>query len=123
MPSITEGEAPKEILIHGEVTFYEGTSELKPEATADLNNVVEIIAKYPSARWRIEGHMDSQGASKVIQTISTERAESVLRYFVSKGLPASRFQVLGMGDKFPIASNSTSYGRMRNRRVLIVRIN
>jgi OOP family OmpA-OmpF porin len=50
------------------------------------------------------------------------RAESVLNYFVSRGIPQLRFEVVGMGSKSPIADNETEEGRGQNRRVEIKRI-
>ena len=54
--------------------------------------------------------------------MSKMRADSVLNYFVSKGIPKVRFEVLGMGSQNPVADNKTNEGRAKNRRVEIKKI-
>ncbi len=115
--------APKEILIDGETTFGINTSEILPSAFAELDRIVTLLKSYPEAKWRIEGHMDNQNSTDFSRVISLKRAESILNYFILKGLPSFKFEVIGMGDKFPIANNNTEFGRSKNRRIEIVRIN
>lgn len=121
---ITDGSfAPQEILIDGETTFIVNTSEIRSQAFAELDRIVNLIRTYPDAKWRIEGHMDNQNSGDFSRVISLKRAESILNYFILKGLPSFQFEVIGMGDKFPIANNNTEFGRMKNRRIEIVRVN
>ncbi len=113
---------PNQFLLHGEVTFLGKTATIRREAYKELDKIVKIIKKYPSTKWRIEGHMDNQGNPEKIRALSSKRAQAILNYFISKGLPASQFQAVGMGDSVPVASNSTAYGRMKNRRIVIRRL-
>lgn len=115
--------APRQFLLHGETTFVGRTATIRPEAYSELKRIVKTLKKYPTSRWRIEGHMDNQGDPNQIRDISSRRARAILNYFVSKGLSSNRFKAVGMGDSIPISSNSTAYGRMRNRRIVIIRTN
>ena len=54
-------------------------------------------------------------------SISYEEANAIMKYFISKGLPSFQFQVLGLGDESPVASNETPEGRSKNRRVEIIK--
>ena len=54
--------------------------------------------------------------------MSQMRAESVLNYFVSRGIPQVRFEVVGLGSKSPVGDNATPEGKAKNRRVEIKRI-
>ena len=110
-----------EIIIFGRDLFYDNTATIKPEGIGKLNEVLEIIVSEPDSRWRIEGHMDSQGAEQYIRNMSSDRAEAVLRFFIFKGISGSRFTIYGMGDDFPIGDNTTQDGREKNRRVEIIR--
>lgn len=116
--------APREIVIESEITFSAGKDNILPEALPELNRIVKLLQLYPDANWRIEGHTDKQEVEHLIKrTLSLRRAEAILNYFVSKGLPSYQFKVYDLGDKFPIGNNNTEYGRMKNRRVVLVREN
>jgi outer membrane protein OmpA-like peptidoglycan-associated protein len=116
--------APKEIVIEGEATFSPGSADIIPEARAELDRIVKLLQLYPDENWRIEGHTDSHEAKNLmVRSLSLRRAETILNYFISKGLPSYQFRVFDMGDRFPIANNNTEYGRMKNRRVVLVREN
>ncbi len=113
----------KEIVLSSSANFAFGSSKLLPSAYAALDKIVERMKSNPSTRWRIEGHTDNIGSQKANKKVSLERAQAVLNYFVSKGLDKKRFEVIGLGEAYPIASNSTESGRAKNRRVVIIRIN
>jgi outer membrane protein OmpA-like peptidoglycan-associated protein len=81
------------------------------------------MKKYPLSRWTIEGYTDNSGSNKKNIRISLERAQSVVNYFVSKGIPRNHFKVYGKGNANPIASNKTATGKAKNRRVIIKKIN
>ncbi|QQS35522.1 MAG: OmpA family protein [Ignavibacteriales bacterium] len=115
--------SPKEILLDGESTFEVNSADIKSSAFTELDRIVNLLRAYPSAKWRIEGHMDNQNSSDYSRVLSLKRAESILNYFILKGLPSYQFEVIGMGDKFPIANNNTEFGRAKNRRIEIVKTN
>lgn len=107
--------------LSGDDIFYTNRAEIKPEAYKKLDQLVAQLKKIPNASWRIEGHMDSQGPDQWIRTMSSKRAEAVYYYLISHGLDASKFTIYGLGDKFPIANNTTEEGRAQNRRIVITK--
>jgi OOP family OmpA-OmpF porin len=69
----------------------------------------------------VEGHTDDVGSEEYNRELSRERAQSVHRYLLGQGVPPERLDaVVGYGESRPVASNDTSEGRQRNRRVEIV---
>ncbi len=112
----------KEIVLSSGATFAFGQSSLLPAAYPELDKLVKVMIENPTSHWRIEGHTDAKGPDWANKKISQERAESVLRYFVSRGISSDRFVVVGLGKDYPIADNLTSEGMAKNRRVVIIRI-
>jgi outer membrane protein OmpA-like peptidoglycan-associated protein len=99
------------------IFFNFNSSSLKEESYKPLNDVVDILKKYPDLSFVVEGYCDSTGSHVYNLALSSRRAESVTKYFVQKGIPASRVSSKGFGDANPIASNKTKEGRAKNRRV------
>ncbi|MBK7873276.1 MAG: OmpA family protein [Saprospiraceae bacterium] len=82
-----------------------------------LNQIVDILKRYPDYKMRIGGHTDSVGSSSTNQTLSEARAKACYDYLISKGIEASRLSFTGYGETKPIADNRYKDGRDKNRRV------
>ncbi len=93
------------------------SSDLKPEAKAQLEKVVELTTKNPFTTIRVEGHTDSVGSEKRNERLSRLRALSVKAFLVEHGVADSRISTMGFGSSKPIADNKTEEGRAQNRRV------
>lgn len=113
---------PNEFLLEGDKIFVNGSSNIKPSAYKLLNGIADQMKSNSDFSWRIEGHLDNSGNAAELKSLSTQRANAVKKYLVSKGLSSARFQTIGMGDEVPIAPNSTIQGKLKNRRILIKRI-
>jgi OmpA-OmpF porin, OOP family len=85
-----------------------------------LDDVAAALADHSTLQVRIEGHTDSQGADKFNLKLSQQRATSVRKYLIGKGIDADRMVAEGFGERVPIADNRTSGGRGQNRRVEFV---
>ena len=85
-----------------------------------LDDVAAALADHSTLQVRIEGHTDSQGADKFNLKLSQQRATSVRKYLIAKGIDATRMVAEGFGERVPIADNRTSGGRAQNRRVEFV---
>jgi outer membrane protein OmpA-like peptidoglycan-associated protein len=110
------------IVISGDDTFQPNSSEIKASAYPNLNNIVDFLSKDPWTKWKIVGYVDAQTPDSRKLTLSYERADAILKYFIAKGLPSFQFQTFGLGDESPVASNSSPDGRSKNRRVELVKI-
>ena len=70
----------------------------------------------------IGSHTDSRGTDLYNETLSQNRAQSVVDYLVSKGIDKKRIKAKGYGEKEPIAPNQNPdgtdnpEGRQMNRR-------
>jgi outer membrane protein OmpA-like peptidoglycan-associated protein len=71
----------------------------------------------------VAGHTDSANSDTYNLDLSQRRADAVLNYFVSKGVETDRLSAKGYGEAEPIADNSTTEGRFKNRRVELRSLN
>ena len=76
-----------------------------------------ILKEYPTSKFHIEGHTDSDGKDAMNLKISQDRAAAVKNYLVENGVAADRLTSEGYGETKPIASNKTAKGKAQNRRV------
>lgn len=116
-PTIAPVDVKKIADIAGKLFFENDSAVLKTSSFAQLDYLVVILNRYNATNLQIEGHTDSNAGDKYNIKLSQDRAESVKTYLVSKGIEATRLTALGFGDGKPIASNTTSSGRAKNRRV------
>ena len=109
----------KSIVLPG-VTFAFNSAELLPGATAILDReVIPELKADPDLQVLVEGHTDAVGNDTYNEKLSGQRAGSVWKYLVSKGISSSRIQAKGLGESDPVASNDSAEGRAKNRRVEI----
>ena len=99
------------------VQFETGKATLKAESYAILDEVVAILQKYPEYEVVIRGHTDNTGTPQANQILSEERARSCYEYLIARGIEPERLSYEGVGEREPIADNSTEEGRQLNRRV------
>lgn len=102
------------------VQFEVGKATLKAESYSILDQVAEIIKKYPRYSLSIEGHTDNVGNEANNKQLSEERAKSCYEYLIARGVANERMKYVGFGESKPIADNSTQEGRDKNRRVEFV---
>ncbi|MGF1663807.1 MAG: OmpA family protein [Kineosporiaceae bacterium] len=104
------------------VRFDDATAELSPAAREVLDAVAGHLVRYPDVRVVVEGHTDSTGSVESNRRLSGRRADAVLAYLVSRGVPPGRMEAAGYADSRPVASDDTAEGRAANRRVEIVAV-
>ena len=105
--------------LKSDITFDTGKATLKPQAKENLQEMAEIMKKYPENVLTIKGYTDDTGTANVNQKLSEQRAAVVKKALVTDGLPDNVISAIGFGPTQPIASNSSASGRSQNRRVEI----
>jgi outer membrane protein OmpA-like peptidoglycan-associated protein len=102
----------------GNVQFVSGSATLTSGAKAELNKLAKILNEdYKDIKINIAGHTDNSGIPEKNQVLSINRAESVAKYLVSKGVNESRLTTTGFGQDQPVSDNTTPAGKAKNRRV------
>lgn len=102
------------------IYFHTSKATLQEISYDPLNQLADILVKYPNAKLTIEGHTDNIGSNAYNLTLSNDRAKAVVDYLLGKGIAASRLKAVGLGEEKPIATNNTAEGRTLNRRVELI---
>ena len=100
-------------------TIYFDTNKaiIKKVSYPLLDEVAQAMRDRPTMEVSIEGHTDSQGKDARNLKLSRDRAASVKKFLVGRGIAAERMVTKGYGETVPIADNRTAAGRAENRRV------
>jgi outer membrane protein OmpA-like peptidoglycan-associated protein len=102
------------------IYFGGGKEGLSPKDEAFLDSVVFYINNDPRVfAIYIDGHSDNRGRRYDNRQLSKRRAESVERYLIERGINPDIVTLRFHGQRYPIASNDTSAGRAKNRRVTV----
>ena len=130
--TILEGRSDVKIVgdrfvFQSEVLFAPGQASINPDGQAQLGQIadaiMQIIEDIPSdIPWilQVEGHTDDIPVSGVYADnwdLSTERALSVVRFMVRKGVSSERLAATGYGEFQPLATGNTDADRQKNRRI------
>jgi outer membrane protein OmpA-like peptidoglycan-associated protein len=100
-----------------DVKFDHSKATLRSESFGILNQIYDLMEKYPGYTLKVGGHTDNTGSLTINQRLSGQRAKACYDYLLNKGIPSSRISYAGYGPDRPIADNSTQQGRALNRRV------
>lgn len=101
----------------GNIYFASGSARLDSESVFVLSEITDIIERCPGLRILITGHTDDVGSSSYNLRLSEERAASVQRYLVNRGIERRRLFTTGYGEDAPMVPNTTDFNRSRNRRI------
>ena len=101
------------------ILFDTGKATIKFQSAEVLNQIINVLKKFPKSRFRIEGYTDSTGKKQKNIELSQNRADAVKIYLIQGGIDQSRLESKGYGPEKPIASNKNKKGRELNRRVEI----
>jgi len=115
------------LTLTSDVLFGAGRATLSDSGLAQIGKAAATIkATYPAAIVRVYGFTDSDPINKSASLwtdnldLSANRAMAVSRQLIKLGISAESIESIGMGATHFVASNSTSEGKAKNRRVEIV---
>ncbi|WP_118951144.1 OmpA family protein [Taibaiella helva] len=111
-----EGEKVKVVLPEA-VLFNVNSADLNTEYLPILGRMATILNKYDKTSVLITGFTDVTGTENYNLELSKKRAESAKAVLVKNKVNSGRIFTWGLGDKNPVADNSTLSGRKQNRRV------
>jgi len=122
-PKVVLEQKAKKINVTEQIFFEFNKTKVLPISFGLLDEIVQIIAENPTLHIVVEGHTDNVGSENFNQKLSQGRAESIVEYFVNKGIAPDRLRAIGYGLSKPMAGNDTPDGRAKNRRVEFTIVN
>jgi chemotaxis protein MotB len=107
------------------ILFASGASTLKNTYISELDKINSVIReRYSGRKIDVVGHTDNDPIKKSKWKdnleLSAQRALTVTRYLIEKGISKEKIRAVACGDAQPVASNSASAGKSKNRRVEVV---
>jgi outer membrane protein OmpA-like peptidoglycan-associated protein len=115
---ITEGK-----LISYGIYFDVNSDKLKPESSATIKEIAQILKDNPTIKITIVGHTDSDGDDSSNLDLSKRRAASV-KEELSKvyGIEANRMETDGKGENQALVPNDNVLNKAKNRRVEFIKL-
>jgi chemotaxis protein MotB len=115
-------------VFQSEVLFPSGSADISVEGLAAMDELARAIVELqksipPEIDWalQVDGHTDVRPISSSIFPsnwhLSTARAISVVRYLISRGVPAERLIAAGHGEFNPLDPGTSEEALRRNRRI------
>ena len=124
---ITQLQNQLKVTLVNELLFPEGGWTLDAKGEAALAKIAPTLAGLQGQQIVVEGYTDNEPIGPALRArfasnleLSSARADAVVRYLVSKGVPQNIISAQGFGESRPVAGNDTAQGRAKNRRVEIV---
>lgn len=105
------------------ISFELNKAEILENSKKILQQALKYLNENSQIKIEIHGYTDNSGPKDFNKKLSQERADAVKLWFVQNGIDALRITAFGYGDSNPIADNNTEEGRLKNRRIEIVKIN
>jgi OmpA-OmpF porin, OOP family len=99
------------------VRFRTNSDQFLAQSSTILNEIAEILSRYPNYNLKISGYTDDVGNDSANQSLSERRALACFQYLLVKNVASNRMSHAGFGETNPIGSNDSEAGRARNRRV------
>ncbi len=101
------------------INYPPGGSNLDSKSREYLDSLAVLMSDFPEVTATVYGYTDNIGEEDANLRLSQKRAEKVMGYLVLQGISKERIEAIGRGETNFIASNSTKFGREKNRRIEI----
>lgn len=107
-------------------SFKTGTAELEPGCDAKLKKLANALidakkqldgAGAKSYKFEVSGHTDSSGDAAKNKKLSEQRAETIVKELVARGVPRGEIIAVGFGSEKPLVKpDDTAAKKAKNRR-------
>lgn len=124
--SVEQRDGKVYVSMENKLLFASGSWTVGNEGKKAIRELANILAQNGDISVLIEGHTDNvpyggKGPLKDNWDLSTKRATEVLKLILkNKAVDPTNLTAAGRGEYIPIATNETSDGKAKNRRIEVV---
>ncbi|MCF7561341.1 OmpA family protein [Sabulilitoribacter multivorans] len=105
------------------ILFDSGSATIQPQSYGIIRQISQALQQDESMHLNIIGHTDADGSEETNLILSKNRAESVKEALIKVyNISGERLETEGKGESQPVADNSTTQGKAKNRRVEFIKI-
>lgn len=105
------------------ILFETASARLLPPSLPIIAEIARLLADTPALQLEVVGHTDDTGTPAGNERLSADRALAVVHELTtSHRIAANRLRSRGAGQSQPVAPNTSSDGRRRNRRVELIAV-
>ncbi len=109
-----------EFSVNDKLLFATDRAEVVPDQVAAIRRVTQALIGVGIRHVEVEGHTDGTGTARYNDALSVKRAAAVADVIVASGMERANVRVVGLGERYPVESNTTASGRAENRRVVML---
>ena len=124
---VTEDAGGIRLSIEATLLYPSGVTELSSKGRGVLRRVSGALMDHKSVRVVVEGHADTDRMGGTLAQryptnweLSAARSINVIRYLIENGVEEPRLEGRAFSSTKPVASNDSSEGKAKNRRIEIL---
>jgi outer membrane protein OmpA-like peptidoglycan-associated protein len=100
-----------------DLRFVDRGYEINPKFGQEIPDLATIMKAFPNIRIKLMAYTDNVGEEKANEQLSANRAMAIKSGLETAGISGERIEISAFGEKYPVADNSTTDGRMLNNRI------
>ena len=101
MAKAPEPIAKGTVIVLENIYYDFNKSYIRSGAAKELDELLDLLNKYPSMVIELVSHTDSRGGTRYNMQLSRKRAQSAKKYLVTRGIASKRIIAQGMGELEP----------------------
>ena len=98
------------------INFDYDQAAIRQNDQSTLDRKASILGANPNVKIQISGHADERGSDEYNLALGNRRAAAAKRYLESKGIDASRMDVVSYGEERPLNPGHDEAAYAQNRR-------
>lgn len=107
------------IIIPADKLFEFDSATIIPQSYPILYHVATFLERYGNVPVTVTGYADNIGPHRRSLNLAMHRAQSIVAFLWSRGIPFNNLHAQSRGQANPVASNGNPLGSYNNRRVVL----